>query len=577
MGSYKVDDFLAYVIKPHILKLEPYVSARMTFDGSGSNQDCIYIKLDANENPFPNHGYGVVCNQYPSKQDGALIQRLADLCGVSADMVLATRGMDEGLDIITRCTVNNPKDAVIINTPTFGFYQVATNMQNGTVVKVPLVQKNIDRNIYSYEFAANDIITAFDGAIDNGLEPKLIFLCNPNNPTGQVIEIKDIKKICEHVRDKAFVVVDEAYIDFCLEYSALGLLKEFENLVVTKTLSKAYSLAGARLGIIIANPKVRDVFLKVLQPYPISIPSIKAVLSELSPVGVAYSKNNIEILLSERERVFDVLKDLPDVVKIYRSYANFILLELRDSKVFLQKLKSFGIIARDRSNDGVNLVRLSIGSKPQNDLVLQALGVMQIGIFERAATYHRTTKETDISVMVNIDGKGNSFLSTGIGFFDHMLDSFSKHSGIDLQVIAKGDLHIDSHHTIEDVAICIASAIKQAIVDGGRNGIDICRYGSVNIPMDEARVDVVADFCNRAVFKFEADIPKVNFNGYDSEMTYHFFYTLTQNLGINLHIKAEGGNVHHIVEVIFKGVAHVFKQALKRSEAHVLSAKGVTY
>ncbi|HAD20015.1 MAG TPA: imidazoleglycerol-phosphate dehydratase HisB [Lachnospiraceae bacterium] len=192
---------------------------------------------------------------------------------------------------------------------------------------------------------------------------------------------------------------------------------------------------------------------------------------------------------------------------------------------------------------------------------------------QRTATVSRKTGETDITITINLDGSGKTDIHTGIGFFDHMLNSFARHGFFDLQVTARGDLEVDCHHTIEDTAIVLGEAIRQAA--GTKEGI--CRFGSMILPMDEALVLSAVDLSSRAFLVFDYDFRVPSVGGFDTEMVHEFFYALSSHVGMNLHIKVlEGKNAHHIIEAIFKATARALDAALAGDGRidGILSTKG---
>ncbi len=192
---------------------------------------------------------------------------------------------------------------------------------------------------------------------------------------------------------------------------------------------------------------------------------------------------------------------------------------------------------------------------------------------QRTATVSRKTGETDITITINLDGSGKTDIHTGIGFFDHMLNSFARHGFFDLQVTARGDLEVDCHHTIEDTAIVLGEAIRQAA--GTKEGI--CRFGSMILPMDEALVLSAVDLSGRAFLVFDYDFRVLSVGGFDTEMVHEFFYALSSHVGMNLHIKVlEGKNAHHIIEAIFKATARALDAALAGDGRidGILSTKG---
>ena len=192
----------------------------------------------------------------------------------------------------------------------------------------------------------------------------------------------------------------------------------------------------------------------------------------------------------------------------------------------------------------------------------------------RNSTIQRTTGETDIQLALDLDGDGSSKIDTGVGFLDHMLTLFAKHSGFDLTVIAKGDSHIDDHHTVEDIGICLGSAIQEAV--GDKRGI--CRYGSMILPMDETLVSTALDLSGRVAFVWNVAIPTEKIGTFDSQLAQEFWQAVTTNAQMNFHANLQyGTNSHHIVEAVFKSAARSLRQAVSHDpsqEGKIPSTKG---
>ena len=179
----------------------------------------------------------------------------------------------------------------------------------------------------------------------------------------------------------------------------------------------------------------------------------------------------------------------------------------------------------------------------------------------RSASVERKTRETDVRVEIDLDGTGEYAISTGIAFLDHMLESFAKHGAFDLRIAAKGDLAVDAHHTIEDVAISLGQALREAL--GSAAGIR--RYGAISLPMAEARVDVAVDVSNRPYLVYRVELANDRIGGFDASLTEDFLYAFSQNAGLDLHVELRyGKSPHHVVEAIFKGAARALRQALER-------------
>lgn len=190
----------------------------------------------------------------------------------------------------------------------------------------------------------------------------------------------------------------------------------------------------------------------------------------------------------------------------------------------------------------------------------------------RTATVARKTKETDIQVSVNLDGNGDYNIQTGIGFFNHMLELLSKHSHIDLSLSCKGDLHIDDHHTVEDVAIALGSALREAL--GDKRGI--ARYGYAYIPMDETLARAVVDLSGRSYLVFKAEFTRAKISDMATEMVEHFFFSLAEHLKANIHLEIlYGKNTHHKIEGLFKALAVALRQAVSITSTSIASTKGV--
>ncbi len=537
------------IARPEIAALVPY-KAR-----GGASADAIV--LDANENPWPPLSGSRNNNRYPEQQPTALAQRLAALYGVNPEQLLMSRGADEAIDLLVRASCRAGRDAVLITPPTFGLYAVAARIQGAEVIEVTL---DDDYKILPKAIAA--------AAKANPV--KLIFLCSPGNPVGSLIPGNTVFELAASCPDQ-LLVVDEAYIEFSGADSVVSALSDFPNLVVLRTLSKAYSLAGIRLGCVLANAPVIELLRKVLPPYPLPVPVVDEALRALSPVNMSIINQRINQIKDERERVFTALGKSSFVRRIWPSSANFLLAQLQVKTDILQRLRASAIHIRDFSALGAGMVRISIGSAQQNNALLSAFGVLQKpSLPTRSSAVSRQTRETSISAMVALDDSEPVQIATGIGFFDHMLEQIARHGDFSLVMNASGDLHIDAHHTIEDCAIVLGTALRKAL--GDRAGIG--RYGFV-LPMDEAQAQIVIDLSGRPALRFEADIDDAGAGGFEGQMVQHFFESFAQHLGAAIHIRADGNNTHHLIEVIFKGVGRALRPALRREGSQIPSSKGV--
>ncbi|MFC3907580.1 histidinol-phosphate transaminase [Legionella dresdenensis] len=538
------------LVRPEILALKPYSSARTEYNGEQA------IRLDANENPYLAYGQNTLTlNRYPEPQPENLRNRLAQIYEVCPEQLLLTRGMDEGIDLLLRTFCRPLSDSLIITPPTFGYYEVAAAINGVSVTKIPLTGQ------FEPDWEALSKATGC----------KLIFLCSPNNPTGNVIALEKIEALCRTYGESTLVVVDEAYIEFAATQSAVALLATCKNLIVMRTLSKAYGLAGARIGCVIAAPEIIVLLKKIIPPYPLPTPAIDAALKSLSPVGLAYTAKQIARIRQQRQLLSDKLSALPDLIAVYPSAANFILIKVRDADKLYARLRRQGIIIRNRGQDIPDTLRITIGTEEENKVLLSALGLSTLpDKFNRQCTRFRKTEETEIMVVISQDCLGEAEIDTGINFFNHMLEQVARHSGLSMAIAVQGDLHVDAHHTIEDVAIVLGEAIRQML--GEKLGIN--RYGFV-LPMDEAQAIVSLDLGGRGCCVFNADFSVTQLGDMPLEMVKHFFNTLAENMKAAIHISASGDNNHHLVESIYKGFARALRQAITEEGRELASTKGV--
>jgi histidinol-phosphate aminotransferase len=323
------------------------------------------IRLNANELPWRAAGDASEAglNRYPEPHPQALMDRLADFYGVPRGCVLAGRGSDEAIDLLIRAYCRAGVDAVIITPPTFGMYGVAARIQGAEVIEVPLR-------------AAQDF--ALDlGALRAALTPavRLVFLCSPNNPTGNLQDRATLLQLASELAGRALLVVDEAYVEFSERESLAAQTADYPALVVLRTLSKAHGLAGARCGALIAQPEIIQLLQKVIQPYAVTQLSIEAVFRSLGPVSLQLTHERLALLRSERSRVALRLAGLAGVRRVWPSDANFLLVEFADAATALHRAHDAGLLVRDFSRNPAlpGALRISIGTPEQNDQLLGSL------------------------------------------------------------------------------------------------------------------------------------------------------------------------------------------------------------
>ncbi|AOS44123.1 Histidinol-phosphate aminotransferase [Lacunisphaera limnophila] len=348
-----VEQVLA-LVRPEIIALAPYSSARKESKGGR-------VWLDANENPETPAVHQPLLNRYPEPQPADLIATLATLYGVTPAQTLVTRGSDEGIDLLLRTFCRAGQDAILITPPTYGMYVVAADIQGARTVRVPLLR---DQN---FALDADAVLRAVTPDV------KLIFLCSPNNPTGGLLDRTAVMKVVRSFAGRAMVVVDEAYVDFSGQPSLAAEIPSHPNLVVLRTLSKAYGLAGARVGTTIADPAVIAILQKVIAPYPVPAPVLQAALAALTPDGLAAARESVRQLVAERQRLMAALPQLAVVKRVWPSDANYILIEVTDGARLMAAGRAAGIIWRDRSKDVPNTIRLTVGTAEENNQTLEVL------------------------------------------------------------------------------------------------------------------------------------------------------------------------------------------------------------
>ena len=301
-------------------------------------------------------------NRYPEPQPRALIERLAQLYSVAPTAILAGRGSDEAIDLLTRAFCRAGRDAVLVCPPTFGMYSVCARIQGAEVAQVQLCRET---GFALEEDALLERCTA---------NVKLVFLCSPNNPTGNLLDEAAIQRIARRLTGRGLVVIDEAYVEFAGRPSLTRLVTELPNLAILRTLSKAYGLAGARCGALIADPEIIALLRKIIPPYAIPQLTLEAVLDRLTPAALAHSRARLEELLQERERLLRALPRLTRVTRVWPTAANFILVELEDAGAALARGREARLLVRDaRGYPGLgHALRITVGTPEQNGRLLEA-------------------------------------------------------------------------------------------------------------------------------------------------------------------------------------------------------------
>jgi len=338
------------LIRKNILEMKPYSSARDEYSGSA------LVFLDANENP-----YNDPLNRYPDPHQLALKERIAELKGIPSEYLFLGNGSDEGIDLLFRILCEPGRDHVITVDPTYGMYAVCAEI-NGVERRSVLLNKDFSLDPDAILSAVNE-------------HTKLVFLCSPNNPTSNSLERKAILKILDGVN--CLVVVDEAYIDFSQDPGLLSLVREKWNLVILQTLSKAWGLAGIRLGMLFARPDLVAYIARVKYPYNVNSLTIDSALRGLEDTG--QRKTWIKHILEERGILTDRLDSLSFVQKVFPSDANFLLVKVDDPAAVYGFLMKKGIVVRDRSTVPLceGCLRITIGTPEENRALINTLNTFQ--------------------------------------------------------------------------------------------------------------------------------------------------------------------------------------------------------
>jgi len=342
---------LKKLVRKNILKLKPYTSARDSFLNG--------ILFDANENSLGSviNGNKLELNRYPDPAQNKVRNKLAKYLNIEKEKLFIGVGSDEIIDLLIRIFCNPGIDSILITEPTYGMYKVTSEVNDVKIISVPLNK--------SFQL---DVMKTMEKVQKN---TKIIFLCSPNNPTGNLLKKKSILKIVKHFN--GIVVVDEAYIDFSNDSSLISEIKNYKNLVILRTFSKAWGLAGIRAGFSISDKFITNLLFKIKAPY-----NLNKLTSNIIIEAIANKKSKdkfVEKLNSEKIKLIKQLKDIKEVQKVFPSDANFILFKIKNATTIYNKLATKGIIIRNRSNQlGLeNCLRVSVGTSKENKKFIKNL------------------------------------------------------------------------------------------------------------------------------------------------------------------------------------------------------------
>ena len=461
-------------------------------------------------------------NEYPDGTYRELREAAAAYAGVEPHQIVPGAGAD-GLIALAARTFLGPGRRAFVEQPAYPVYAVATGIEGAELT-------------------------------DDPSEADVLWLCNPNNPTGGLVEPEEIVALARSLPDAA-VVVDEAYFEYGGKTVA-PFVADTPNLIALRTLSKAFGLAALRVGYAIASPEVARELDRRRDPAPVSAPSAR-----IAAAALRNPRLDVEETVAERERMHAALAaagfDCPP------SAGNFVVVRGADRA---EELEAQGLVVRRRPDS----FRITVRLPAENDRILAALGAAPPPAAARSALVVRTTAETALRASLSLDGSGRARIETGIGFFDHLLQQLAFHGGLDLELIAGGDVDVDEHHTVEDVLAALGDALGQAL--GGRDGVT--RYGSATVPMDEARATAAVDLVRRPHAEVSLRFGGDRVGGLAPTLLPHALERFAMQAGLTLHVEASGEDDHHVAEAAFKALGRALREACSLTGAASGSTKG---
>ena len=532
-------------------------------------------------------------SRYPSHV--ALQNLIGRWLRVDGDRIVVTAGGDDSIDRVMRTCLVNDRSKVVTHAPSFEMVDIYCENYGGRLEQVEWIEG---------DFPVDDLIAKIDS------QTAVVVITSPNNPTGGFVNLETILKVNESAKSVgARLLVDNAYIEFADNDPTQDLVGD-ENIMIVRTFSKAWGLAGLRVGYLIApNTEFATTIRNASGPFPVSAVSLETARRSLADYQHKMF-NNVATIKTMRGLVADLVQACGG--KPFSSQGNFVFAEFDDAEKIWNGLAEDGVGIRkfDPSPLLNNRVRITCPTEPagflqlaqsfcrvtQSDFETQkvAMGTalkpenvtaetdqhiaaaIEDGSGELSAnrswSSNRETKETNIDLELNLDGSGKIEIETGIGFLDHMLTALAFHSGMDLKLKCVGDLHVDDHHTAEDCALALGSAIDGAI--GKRTGIK--RFGYAYAPLDEAMARTVIDLSGRPWPEIHLQLEREMVGTWACENITHFFQSLAMTLKCSLHVDVlRGTNNHHRAEAAFKSCAKALRGAITKTTGEVPSTKGV--
>jgi imidazoleglycerol phosphate dehydratase HisB len=474
--------------------------------------------LPAPFTPLVSGGEGL--DHYPA-EPRALRARMAEVYGQPADRILPVRGLTHGLELVYRLCA-----------------------RDGLAVEAP----------HAEPFASLAVLYPSPPPVAARRAVILRALGSPEAVSEMAARVAP-----------ALLVIDEGAAEFADAPSATTVIADRPNLVVLRSLSLAYGLAGARVGAALAQTEALGRLASVLEPYALAEVSVRLALQALDPSRLIETEARIAAVRSERARL---ARALGREMFVEPGFGPVLVVRPTRPDAVAAVLARYGVVAEPVGER----LRLPVSARAEvNDRLLAALGLASPDArSHRAGEAVRDTKETRIVCAVDLDASAPVLIRTGVGFFDHMLEQVAAHGGFSLRLSCEGDLHTDPHHTVEDSAIALGQALKQAL--GERRGV--ARYGFV-LPMDEAEAQVSIDLSGRPYPVFEGSFATPFIGDYRTDLTAHVFRSLAEHLGAAIHVSVKGDDDHHKTEAVYKAFGRALRQAIRVEGEAVPSTKGV--
>jgi len=511
---------------------EPYVWARQAADVAAEHglTAAEVLRFDANVPPLPGvprvplgESFAAL-NEYPEGTYHELRGAAAAYAGVEPGEVTIGAGADDLIGLVAR-TFLAPGRRAAVQRPTYPLYAIASGIEGAQAVAAPLDAESL---------------RGFD----------VVWICNPANPTGELVEPEAIAELAAALPD-AIVAVDEAYFEYAGK-TVVPFVRERPNLIAIRSLSKAFGFAALRVGYAIASREVVSELDRRRAPAPISSPAARIAAAALRDPLL-----EVDAEVSERERMRDAL--LAAGFECLPSHANFIYVPVEDGPALAGRLEALGLAVRCYPQ----AIRITPRLPAENDRLLAALGAEAGPASARSSLVVRTSAETALRVSLALDGRGRSRARTGVGFLDHLLAQLAFHGGLDLEVVAGGDIDVDEHHTVEDVMAAVGVAVREAL--GARDGLT--RYGAATVPMDEARATAAVDLVRRPHAEIALAFSGDRVGGLAITLLPHALERFAVEAGCTVHVEAAGEDDHHVAEAAFKALGRALREACSRDGA----------